>query len=332
MYFSGPDYERNALTTFIRLFQMPLFIFISGYFQKPILNVSQAIEKIFKSIKHIGIPMLFWILIVYVAKLLLNSSQYNGVAYFVQQSHGVVGLFWYLGCLLLCLTLYTFISLCYNYNRIIGILLFSISIITSVLINISIFYFPFLWLFFCLGCTFKKVNLDRVSKYTNKVKVIFAIVLIVSVLGAYTIGGGYKTSWTFYNSDNSIFTLDSGWHSEIIFIIYRYCIYIACTFCAYYLLKKLYKSTSNLKITKIIVAIGKETLFLYVAHVSIISLFAKPMLRTFTQGEVLLPNYPFVRFYIVAALCTIIMAGLLYFIAKSIKKKFPSVSKLLIGN
>lgn len=42
MCLSGPDYEKNALTTYIRLFQMPLFIFISGYFQKSISTVSEG--------------------------------------------------------------------------------------------------------------------------------------------------------------------------------------------------------------------------------------------------------------------------------------------------
>ena len=57
MYLSGADYEKNFLTMYIRLFQMPLFIFISGFFQKSIYSLSHLVQKIEKTIRHIGLPL-----------------------------------------------------------------------------------------------------------------------------------------------------------------------------------------------------------------------------------------------------------------------------------
>ncbi len=328
MYLSGVGYEKNLLTSYIRLFQMPLFIFISGYFQKPVTNVSLVSKKLKKSVKHIGIPMLSWIVLVYCVKLVINSSQYNGWNFFIEHANGIVSLFWYLGCLLMCLFLYTFISYCYHKNQRLGSILFIISLVISVMLKgLSIFHFSFLWIFFCIGVIFKKYE-DLIAHSTLWSPSILPITLIVLVISMLVLGGGYDTSCTFYNTDNCIFTQDSPWKSEALFILYRYFVYIICTITAFILIRILYYrvGTSNY-----IMAIGRETLFLYVAHVAILAIGARPILKLLVNQECLLPNYPNVRYYIVCPICTIIIAAFLYYLALFIKRHLQFLGKIFIG-
>lgn len=329
MYLSGDGYEKNLLTTYVRLFQMPLFIFISGYFQKPVNSLSLASKKLQKSVKHIGIPMLSWIALVYCAKLVINGGQYNGLTFFIEQAKGIVSLFWYLGCLLMCLFLFTIISCCYHKNRHFGSILFILSLFISLMFKgLSIFHFSFLWLFFCLGIVYKKYEdvIRHSILFNHSTKIVILIALISSVL---VLGGGYDTSWTFYNTDNCVFTHDSPWKSEAAFILYRYFVYIISTITAFILIRMFYYKVG---LSKFIIAIGRETLFLYVAHVVILAMFARPILELLINQECLLPNYPIVRYYIICPICTIIIAASLYHLALFTKKHLPQLGKLFIGS
>ena len=331
MYLSGTDYEKNLFTTYIRLFQMPLFIFISGFFQKPVFGRIQAVKKVLKSIKHIAIPMVSWTVLVYVAKLLLNKSNYNGLGYFIEQTHGIVSLFWYLGCLLMCLFLYTAISLCQNLNKLLGYFFFLVSIFMMTMVNVKIFHFSFLWIFFCLGLYTKYVlnNTSLLKQIPKWIEIIVVIILMITVL---LLGYQYETCWTFYNADNCVFTHDSGWNSEILFVVYRYFIYIATTFCSFYLLKKLYSVIKNTRIAAVIVSLGKETLFIYVSHVAFLSLFAHPVIVLITADNVVMQDSPIIRYYLICTICTIVLVVILFFISTLIKKHIPSISKFLLGN
>lgn len=329
MYLSGPGYEKNLCTTYIRLFQMPLFLFISGYFQKPVLSLSILVNKLKKSLYHIALPMISWIVLVYLTKLMLNTSSYDGFSYFIENAHGVVSLFWYLGCLLISIFIYSLISLFYNYNKTIGIIFFFVIMLATITIKSSIFYFPFLWLFFCMGVIYKRYSnsLSFISNSMYESWILICMIVIVLF-----IGGGYKTAWTFYNLDNSILTNDSGFDSEIIFIIFRYFAYGISTICSFTLLRKLYGFMSKTRIADIVVALGKETLFLYVAHVAIISLFANRIMRHVGYNDTILPYSPTLRYYIVCTLFTVLMAAFLYYCAHWIKKHSKIASKLFLGN
>lgn len=47
-YLSGSNYEKNLLTSYIRLFQMPLFIFMSGYFVKSVYKIDELYDRVKK--------------------------------------------------------------------------------------------------------------------------------------------------------------------------------------------------------------------------------------------------------------------------------------------
>lgn len=78
--------------------------------------------------------------------------------------------------------------------------------------------------------------------------------------------------------------------------------------------------------------IGRETLFIYVAHVAILSLFARRFLILLFNQNVLLPNCPIIRYYVVSTICAISLATVLYYTALLVKKYLPDRCKLLIGS
>ena len=59
-YISDSSYERNALTSLIRLYQMPMFILVSGYFQKPCHTVRDIKARLIKIFRSLCIPYLCW--------------------------------------------------------------------------------------------------------------------------------------------------------------------------------------------------------------------------------------------------------------------------------
>ena len=62
-YISGYVYEKNFLTAAIRLFQMPLFIFISGVFQHNYSNITEVKCRIIAILKRLVLPYTIWIVI-----------------------------------------------------------------------------------------------------------------------------------------------------------------------------------------------------------------------------------------------------------------------------
>lgn len=63
---SGIGYEKNDVTMYVRLFQMPLFFMISGFFQKHVPD-SHALKTSFeKTFIRLGLPLISWTVASYV--------------------------------------------------------------------------------------------------------------------------------------------------------------------------------------------------------------------------------------------------------------------------
>lgn len=135
-----------------------------------------------------------------------------------------------------------------------------------------------------------------------------------------------------YNLDNSILTHDSGFDSEIIFVIFRYFAYSISTICSFTLLRKLYGLISDTRIADIVVELGREILFLYVAHVAILSLFSNRIMRYIGYNDTILPDNPTLRYYMVCTILTAVLATSLYYCGRWIKKHSKIASKLFLGN
>lgn len=161
---SGIDYEKNVLTSYIRLFQMPMFIVISGYFQKTITSRSDLYGRIKKTIVHIGLPLLVWSII---ASFVLYILKLIGITWF-SNSTGVFGIakalfksfrfYWFLPCLMLCIFLNSFLSLLSNMMKIKIGLMYLLSSIMLLFVPSYMFHFQFMWPFFILGNLFRNYS------------------------------------------------------------------------------------------------------------------------------------------------------------------------------
>lgn len=148
MYNSGPDYDKNFLTSYTRLFQMPLFIFISGFFQKDINNVLEIKTKLNKTFVTLVIPIISYYLLS-VSILSITTYTLNGIFEIILLK-GHFSILWYLLCLLMCVLFYIPFNYISVKRRLLGIIMLCASPLLVMLIPSNIFNFQFLYTFFCL--------------------------------------------------------------------------------------------------------------------------------------------------------------------------------------
>lgn len=148
----------------------------------------------------------------------------------------------------------------------------------------------------------------------------FVFLLSMFVLIA---GYSFKTEWTFYNRLNCL----SGNGIEYLgFVIGRYILYFAATFSALFILLILYNIMDKTKSQHYIVKCGKQTLFFYAAHVTILFNTLKPFVSMVTNGKGILAGYPVVRYYVIAIMITFIVIVIMEKIYTLIEKnKYTSI-------
>lgn len=186
MYNSGPDYDKNILTAYIRLFQMPLFIFISGYFQKSINDIAQLKGKIKKVFFTIIVPILSFYALSVVLKALFAFFLQKEDVVLADMFKGHISILWYLICTLLCLLLYSPVNLVISNKGKVGITTLLLSPLVVMLIPSNICNFQFLWLFFVLGVLYRRyeekirIALRLYAKYTTFAMCVFLLFFLVT--------------------------------------------------------------------------------------------------------------------------------------------------------
>lgn len=143
----------------------------------------------------------------------------------------------------------------------------------------------------------------------------------------------WPTDYTFYNITNTFFI--DGWSigKSILFIVLRQILYTVVTVVTMYFFFKVYfKSTMKLdKLNKIFLpAIGKETLFIYLFHLILVSYLLRYSIRYVTNNVGILPNAPFLRYYVIAPFLTVIIAYISHWLFGKIEKN-QWMAKLLLG-
>lgn len=117
MYSSSDNYNGNVFTYIIRLFQMPMFILISGLFFKSIYNIRSALEKSVKLFKHIAVPLIFWVFLTTVTRLIMEYN-YDELSIIVLLNtiRESLSVYWYFICLLFCMYFTLFLMVMFK-NR-----------------------------------------------------------------------------------------------------------------------------------------------------------------------------------------------------------------------
>lgn len=133
-YLSGAAYEKNLLTTYIRLFQMPLFILVSGYFQKQVCTFQELVGRYKKSVMKIAVPYVTWTFIYYafmlISKRLIGEEVYFSFLEIIKS----FSFLWFLGCILICQFVFNTLSFLWHRNKPFGIVLLSCSLFCFLLI------------------------------------------------------------------------------------------------------------------------------------------------------------------------------------------------------
>lgn len=325
-YISDANYERNALTSVIRLYQMPMFILISGYFQKECFSFLDIKAKLVKIIQTLCIPYICWCaigsILVIGTNAVINTEiacmGYNIIRLFAQQ----FSILWYLGCLILCEAVYAIVS--YLSERMWGgFLLLSLSL--SVILPVDIYHFSFLWPFFVLGVIFRRKNL--VESFEKRPRHIVLIACAVLLCFAQF----YKTEDTFYNSPNYLLSLGVlGIPQQLFFVFYRYIVYGLTTIVFLCMFFMVYKQMKDNRVADIFLNIGRNTLGMFLIHILFLYQVFRPIVEKCTDGEGLLPNHPIARYYLIGTLISVLAITLSYMLTRYINSN-RLLKRILLG-
>ena len=158
----------TPVTRVIGLFAIPLFFFISGFFQSKVDSHKTLIDRYKKNIFRIVIPMLSWG-IIYV--IFSSIKQFAGISYnmadvwalYKYTPFYIMGFYWFLTALIFCQIIGSVLSLIINSNIKTGIFFLLVSFPFFCLLPpnfIEHYHFSFVWFFYGFGMIYKQSNKD----------------------------------------------------------------------------------------------------------------------------------------------------------------------------
>ena len=325
-YISG-EYDKNTLTAVVRLYQMPMFILVSGFFQKECNSTDELKKRILKIFNSLVIPYAVWILIALIADcvsaFLNDGTKINSLRGAIVAVLDNANILWYLGCLIVFQVVYSVLSLL---SKRCGKTVWILSLLALLVCPIDLWYTCFLWPFFLLGRWLART--EFLEKKGEKIKILpmLAGCLVLTVLAQY-----YPTSLTFYNRKN--FFLEGGVEgifSQILFILGRYALYGTVTVAFLFLFYSVHRRFFNKTIVRLICSIGQRTLGIFVIHIIALFYFFKPFISKITDGKGLFQEWPGIRFYIVATLLTVITVAISIWCSCVIEKN-RFCARILLG-
>ena len=327
-YVSG-IYDKNFLTAVIRLYQMPMFILVSGYFQKK--GGGSATEfknQVLKTFKTLVIPYAAWVLIASgadcVSAFLFGGDKVNSLKQIVVTVLDNANILWYLGCLIVFQICYALLSWLSGYlgKKEIWIL----SLLVLLVLPIDIWYTCFLWPFFLLGRLLNRLgDLEARSKKLKLLPLLIGCVLLTVV------SQFYPTSLTFYNHTNFLFEGGvSEILSQLLLVFVRYALYGIVTIVFLLMFFSVYKRFNHSQIVRMVSNIGQRTLAIFVIHIILLFYFFKPLVFLITEGKGFLPNLPGIRFYIVATILTAITVAVCILLSNLIERNFLC-ARIMLG-
>ena len=325
---AGAGYDKNILTTYIRLFQMPVFVFISGYFQKEIKTGMKGLIQYFvKMFLSLVVPFLFFCFLA----MLVNRGISNVLPEPVSLS---LGSFWFFPCIILCKVIASLIMFLVPrkgmryaiYGMIAGF---------PLLVDFDLFFFSFLWVFFAVGLVLKQECINPISNinlYVKNKNRKFCVFLCTLSVVALLLGYFFPTRWTFYNRTN--YLLGHGTSDilqTMIFVVYRYVVYFlesAWAFCMLTVLAYIMRKKFGNKINTI-QELGTKTQFIYGMHMVILKFAYEPIVSFLSHGKGIIESV-LIRDYVLATVITIM---LLYFLQRmsQLLQKVPVLRTIMLG-
>lgn len=277
--------EWTPVTRIVGLFVMPLFFFVSGFFQSKIVDIRSLVQKSRKIFFRIVIPMVVWgglyvflsVLKLYQIPDISNGASVqeyvkNVVSFLKYTPFYIAGFYWFLTALLLCLIVGSCLSFLITFRRCIGLFVIGISPLFFIILPktwIELYHFSFVWLFYVVGMLFKEYghNFTYFGKIINW-NVLFLIIMIVSI----GFGVNFCPQETFYYTSNLLS------ETSMIFVIKRYALYFMTVLTMLYWIKAFYNRFSKNKLIVRFANYGQDTLFIYCSHMLFIDFLYKPFL------------------------------------------------------
>ena len=289
---------------YLMLFQMPLFMLVSGYFQKGSLNISNYFTKIKKSFYRLICPLITWTII---CDIILCINKDLTISDWIKTSY----IYWYILCLFPTLLLFNTITLLSIKCHIKPFFLF-IAICTTTLFIKYPFNVGFMFPFFIAGYYMHKYKgvMEQFEK-TLYFKMLFFIALLFIIF----FGGNFVFEKTFYCVDNRIINEPA----KLYFVFYRYIANMTACFIVFYTIKLIYNHIKSLKITQFVCKLGKDSLYLYLAHITILFYIYKPIIENLTYGTGILTSYPALIQYAFNIIFSIIIVFLLFLLERLFK-------------
>lgn len=281
---SDPDLW-TPVTRIIGLFAIPLFFFISGFFQSKVEDTQALINKYKRNFFRIVVPLLSWGLIYVIISAIIKFScgaDYciSDICQFFKYSpFYIMGIFWFLTALIFCQIIGSILSLILYKKKKYGLILLVISFPLFCILPPTLlehYHFSFVWLFYGFGMLYKQLNRDLLCHSSNYfVPIILAFLTIVLLC----LGIRLMPNNTFYYRSNLVHETPVG------FIIQRFALYISVSFLMLYWLMQIYKYNSDRLLIKELASWGADTLFIYCSHVMILVFIYRPYLLPYLLHE-----------------------------------------------
>lgn len=321
--------EWTPVTRIIGLFAIPLFFFISGYFQSKVDSFKALIDRYKKNFFRIVVPMLSWGLIyVFFSSIkLFDGISYNFVdvwSFYKYTPFYIMGFYWFLTALIFCQIIGSVLSLIINSNIKIGILLLLASFPFFCLLPpnfIEHYHFSFIWFFYGVGMLYRQLGKDWLThEYSVIIQLSMSIMTIILLFG---IGIHFMPSDTFYYKSNLVAnTLYS-------FVIQRYALYFIVSLLMLFWMHQCYKRFKDKVIIQTLASWGLDTLFIYCSHMLFLEFIYKPCMLPFLFHEdgTILER-------LMEHLVGFVLSLVLYYLLQSVciySKRFKWVRMLLMG-
>ena len=317
---SGESYTERwcNLTRITGLFVMPLFFFISGYFQSTIMSPKNLIQKYRKTSHRVGIPLMVWGGVYYITKIYKvwcrtdAENSLRHVALFVKNAvTDIMSFYWFFSALIICIFLGTILSLFIHRKSPMGIIALITTLPLFTIMKIDFFHFSFVWFYYGCGMLYKvfESKFKDISHNRLREGIIFCATLL-----CVAIGSCFYPKYTFYYTSNLF------WITSFRFILIRYLLCLLASVCALYWIFRLYNRYKEKTIVAYLTQSGQDTLFLYCSHVIILTCIVRKFVENNYGVNGIIGDMPFARYYLVSPIMAVLLYYLLYSLAKYLKK------------
>lgn len=311
----------TPVTRVTGLFAMPLFFFVSGYFQTNITNVKKLFVKFKKTCLRILIPQLSWGCIYVILSLFvlfpivevrdISSFLINMFDFLKYSLYYIAGFYWFLSALFICVVIGSIVLLVYSYSNQVGFILMFVSPILFCHLPSDPYHFTFVWFFYVSGMVYNKK--EYLMRFYNNTGLGTIVILILSIVVVY-LGLHFYPEQTFYYTSNLLS------ESTIKSFAYRYCLCYVASMLAFYWIITLYNNYRDNKIIGWFASTGQNTLFIYCSHMLFLEFIYNPILWTLYNKDEFSSN-PHLGFYFFGVIVSILLYHSLNNLCLYLKKK-----------